>query len=50
MSLIKLRSPRYETLTTPSGAKSAKLELSIGGSLKYTIINKVIIINIDKKL
>jgi len=38
MATIKLRSPRYETLTTPSGAVSAKLELSIGGTLRYTII------------
>ena len=38
MATIPLRSPRYETLTTPSGALSAKLELSIGGSLKYTIV------------
>ena len=38
MATIKLRSPRYEKLTTPSGAVSAKLELSIGGTLRYTII------------
>tara|TARA_R100000742_G_C4273646_1_gene93274 strand:+ start:665 stop:1645 length:981 start_codon:yes stop_codon:yes gene_type:complete len=38
MAVIPLRSPRYETLTTPSGAVSAKLELSIGGTLRYTII------------
>ena len=38
MSIIKLRSPRFEVLLTPSGAVSAKLELSIGGTLRYTII------------
>ena len=38
MSTIPLRSPRYEVLTTPSGALSAKLELSIGGTLRYTIV------------
>jgi|TARA_R110000824_G_scaffold164213_1_gene340363 hypothetical protein len=43
MSIIKIRSPRYETLTTPSGALSAKLELSTGATvagltLKYTIV------------
>jgi hypothetical protein len=38
MSIIKLRSPRYEVLLTPSGAVSAKLELTIGGTLRYTII------------
>ena len=38
MSTKPLRSPRYEVLTTPSGAVSAKLELSIGGTLRYTIV------------
>jgi len=38
MAIIPLRSPRYETLTTPSGAKSAKLELTIDSTLRYTII------------
>ncbi len=38
MAVIPLRSPRYETLTTPSGAVSAKLELSIDSTLRYTII------------
>tara|TARA_Y100001951_G_C11286701_1_gene269197 strand:+ start:569 stop:1555 length:987 start_codon:yes stop_codon:yes gene_type:complete len=38
MSIIKLRSPRYEVKLTPTGAVSAKLELTIGGTLRYTII------------
>ena len=38
MSLIKLRSPRYEVLTAPLTAKSAKLELFIDSTLRYTII------------
>ena len=38
MSIIKLRSPRYESLETPSGAISVKLALTVGGTLRYTII------------
>jgi hypothetical protein len=38
MSIIKLRSPRYEVKLAPTNAVSAKLELSIGGTLRYTII------------
>ena len=38
MAIIKLRSPRYEVLLTPATAVSAKLELTIGGTLRYTII------------
>ncbi len=38
MSLIKLRSPRYEVLTAPLTSKSAKLELTIDSTLRYTII------------
>lgn len=38
MAIIKLRSPRYETINTPSGAVSAKLELTIESTLRYTII------------
>lgn len=38
MATILLRSPRYETLTAPSGAVSAKLELTIDSTLRYTII------------
>jgi hypothetical protein len=38
MAIIKLRSPRYETINTPTGAVSAKLELSIDSTLRYTII------------
>ena len=38
MATILLRSPRYESLTTPSGAVSAKLQLSIDGVVRYTII------------
>ena len=38
MAIIPLRSPRYEILTTPSGAVSAKLELTIDSTLRYTII------------
>ena len=37
MAIIPLRSPRYEILTTPSGAVSAKLELTIDSTLRYTI-------------
>jgi hypothetical protein len=37
MDIIPLRSPRYEILTTPSGAVSAKLELTIDSTLRYTI-------------
>ena len=33
MAIIKLRSPRYEVLLTPATAVSAKLELTIGGTL-----------------
>ena len=32
MATILLRSPRYETLTAPSGAVSAKLELTLAGA------------------
>jgi hypothetical protein len=38
MAIIKLRSPRYETINTPTGAVSAKLELTIDSTLRYTII------------
>ena len=40
MATILLRSPRYETLTAPSGAVSAKLELTLAGagSPQYIII------------
>ena len=38
MSIIKLRSPRYEVKLTPSTAVSAKLELTIDSTLRYTII------------
>ena len=38
MALIKLRSPRYEVLTAPATALSAKLELTIDSTLRYTII------------
>ena len=37
MSLIRLRSPRYEVLTAPATALSAKLELTIDSTLRYTI-------------
>ena len=37
MAIIPLRRPRYEILTTPSGAVSAKLELTIDSTLRYTI-------------
>jgi hypothetical protein len=39
-TIFPLRSPRYEILTTPSGAKSAKLELTIDSTLRYTIIKE----------
>ncbi|QDP46172.1 MAG: hypothetical protein Unbinned306contig1002_34 [Prokaryotic dsDNA virus sp.] len=42
MAVIKLRSPRYETLTTPSGAVSARLQLSIDGVVRYTIIKSCV--------
>lgn len=38
MAIIPLRSPRYESLEAPSGAVSVKLALTIGGTLRYTII------------
>ena len=38
MSIIVLRSPRYESLEAPSGAVSVKLALTVGGTLRYTII------------
>ena len=38
MATIPLRSPRYETLTTPSGAVSAKLQLTLDSTLRYTIV------------
>lgn len=40
MAIIKLRSPRYEVKLTPSGAVSAKLELTIGSTLRYTIVKE----------
>ncbi len=40
MAIIKLRSPRYEVLLTPSGAVSAKLALSVGGTLRYEIVKE----------
>ena len=39
-TIFPLRSPRYEILTTPSGAVSAKLELTIDSTLRYTIIKE----------
>ena len=38
MAIIPLRSPRFETLTAPSTSVSAKLNLTIDGTLRYTII------------
>lgn len=38
MAIIPLRSPRYEILTAPATSNSAKLELSIDSTLRYTII------------
>jgi len=38
MAIIPLRSPRYESLETPATAVSVKLELTVGGTLRYTII------------
>ena len=38
MAIIKLRSPRYEVKLTPATAVSAKLELTIDSTLRYTII------------
>jgi len=40
MAIIKLRSPRYEVLLAPANAVSAKLELTIGGTLRYTIVKE----------
>jgi len=40
MSIIVLRSPRYESLQTPSGAVSVKLELTLASTLRYTIIKE----------
>ena len=40
MAIIKLRSPRYEVKLAPSGAVSAKLELTIDSTLRYTIIKE----------
>lgn len=38
MDIIPLRSPRYEVVTAPATSNSAKLELTIDGFLRYTII------------
>ena len=38
MDIRPLRSPIYVVLTAPSGAVSAKLELTIDSTLRYTII------------
>lgn len=38
MAIIKLRSPRYEVKLTPATAVSAKLELTIDSTLRYTIV------------
>jgi len=38
MAIIPLRSPRYESLEAPATAVSVKLELTVGGALRYTII------------
>jgi len=40
MDIYPLRSPIYEVKTAPSGALSAKLELSIDSTLRYTIIKE----------
>ena len=38
MDIIPLRSPRYEVVTAPATSNSAKLELTIDSTLRYTII------------
>jgi len=38
MAIIPLRSPRFEILTTPATAVSAKLKLTIDGTLRYDIV------------
>ena len=38
MAIIPLRSPRFEILTAPATSVSAKLELTIDATLRYTII------------
>ena len=38
MAIIPLRSPRFESLITPATAISAKMELTIDATLRYTII------------
>ncbi len=40
MAIIKLRSPRYEVLLAPTNAVSAKLELTIASTLRYTIVKE----------
>lgn len=40
MAIIKLRSPRYEVKLTPATAVSAKLQLTIDSTLRYTIIKE----------
>ena len=38
MAILPLRSPRFESLITPATAVSAKMELTIDATLRYTII------------
>ena len=40
MDIRPLRSPIYVVLTAPSGAVSAKLELTIDSTLRYTIVKE----------
>ena len=40
MNIRPLRSPIYVVLTAPSGAVSAKLELTIDSTLRYTIVKE----------
>ena len=41
MDIRPLRSPIYVVLTAPSGAVSAKLELTIDSTLRYTIVKRM---------
>ena len=42
MAIIPLRSPRYEVLLAPTNAVSAKLELTIASTLRYTKVKESI--------